>query len=61
MGDCPEGRTRSDSNITLERVLNEISFWAPDKKGEHVIVDAEYVGKVLADIEKNQDLSRYIL
>src|SRR5499425_475332 len=45
----------------MERVLDEISFSAPDKKGEHVIVDAEYVGKMLVDIVKDQDLSRYIL
>ena len=45
----------------MERVLDEISFSAPDKKGEHVIVDAAYVGKALTDIVKDQDLSRYIL
>jgi ATP-dependent HslUV protease ATP-binding subunit HslU len=45
----------------MERVLDEISFEAPDKKGEHVKVDADYVRKMLADIVKDQDLSRYIL
>ena len=45
----------------MERVLDEISFSAPDKKGEQITVDAEYVGKMLADIVKDQDLSRYIL
>ena len=40
---------------------DEISFDAPDKKGEHVKVDADYVRKMLADIVKDQDLSRYIL
>ncbi len=45
----------------MERVLDELSFDAPEKKGEHVIVDAEYVKKMLADIVKDQDLSRYIL
>jgi len=45
----------------MERVLDEISFSAPEKKGEHFTVDAEYVGKMLADIVKDQDLSRYIL
>jgi ATP-dependent HslUV protease ATP-binding subunit HslU len=45
----------------MERVLDEISFSAPEKKGEHFKVDAEYVGKMLADIVKDQDLSRYIL
>ncbi len=45
----------------MERVLDEISFDAPDKKGEHIAVDADYVRKMLTDIVKDQDLSRYIL
>jgi ATP-dependent HslUV protease ATP-binding subunit HslU len=45
----------------MERVLDEISFDASEKKGEHIIVDAEYVRKMLVDIVKDQDLSRYIL
>jgi ATP-dependent HslUV protease ATP-binding subunit HslU len=45
----------------MERVLDDISFSAPDKKGEQVKVDAEYVTRMLADIVKDQDLSRYIL
>jgi ATP-dependent HslUV protease ATP-binding subunit HslU len=45
----------------LEKVLDEISFEAPDLKKKNVKVDAAYVTKQLADIVKNQDLSRYIL
>src|SRR5712672_4668286 len=45
----------------MERVLDEISFSAPDRKGEQVIIDADYVRKMLTDIVKDQDLSRYIL
>jgi len=45
----------------MERVLDEISFDAPEKKGEHFKVDADYVRRTLADIVKDQDLSRYIL
>ena len=45
----------------MERVLDEISFSAPDKKGEQVTIDAAYVGKMLTDIVRDQDLSRYIL
>jgi ATP-dependent HslUV protease ATP-binding subunit HslU len=45
----------------MERVLDEISFDAPDKKGESFKVDADYVRHMLADIVKDQDLSRYIL
>ena len=45
----------------MERVLDELSFSAPEKKGEHVTIDADYVRKMLTDIVKDQDLSRYIL
>jgi len=45
----------------MERVLDVISFEAPDKKGQHITVDADYVRNMLTDIVKDQDLSRYIL
>jgi ATP-dependent HslUV protease ATP-binding subunit HslU len=48
----------------MERVLDEISFSAPEmakEKKEKVVVDADYVRKMVADIAKDQDLSRYIL
>src|ERR1700756_5363353 len=45
----------------LERVLDEISFEAPELKKKTVKVDASYVSKQLAEIAKNQDVSRYIL
>ncbi|MGH9492416.1 MAG: ATP-dependent protease ATPase subunit HslU, partial [Terriglobales bacterium] len=45
----------------MERVLDEISFDAPEMKTREVTVDADYVRKMLADIVKDQDLSRYIL
>ncbi len=45
----------------MERVLDEISFEGPDLKKKNVRIDAAYVQKQLADIVKNQDLSRYIL
>jgi ATP-dependent HslUV protease ATP-binding subunit HslU len=45
----------------MERVLDEISFNAPDMDDKAVNVDADYVKKMLADIVKDQDLSRYIL
>ena len=45
----------------MERVLDELSFEAPEKKGEAVTIDADYVRKMLTDIVKDQDLSRYIL
>jgi ATP-dependent HslUV protease ATP-binding subunit HslU len=45
----------------MEKVLEEISFAGPDLKKKTVKVDAVYVRKQLADIVKDQDLSRYIL
>ncbi len=45
----------------MEKVLDEISFEGPDLKKKTVRIDAAYVQKQLADIVKNQDLSRYIL
>jgi len=45
----------------MERVLDELSFDAPEKKGEQITISAEYVRKALTDIVKDQDLSRYIL
>src|ERR1700731_4392395 len=45
----------------LEKVLEEISFEAPEMKKKSVKLDAAYVQKQLADIVKDQDLSRYIL
>ena len=45
----------------MEKVLDTISFEAPDMKEKNVTVDADYVRKTLTDIVKDQDLSRYIL
>ena len=45
----------------MERVLDEISFNAPDMKEKSVNIDGDYVRKTLTDIVKDQDLSRYIL
>src|SRR5258705_9480132 len=45
----------------LEKILEEISFQGPDLKKKTVKIDAAYVRKQLAEIVKDQDLSRYIL
>ena len=45
----------------LEKVLEEISFDAPDMKKRTVKIDAAFVQKQLTDVVKDQDLSRYIL
>src|SRR5437868_2583024 len=48
----------------MERVLDEISFAAPEMAKDNkdkVVIDSDYVKKMVADIAKDQDLSRYIL
>ena len=45
----------------MEKLLEEISFEGPDLKKKNVTIDEAYVQKQLAEIVKNQDLSRYIL
>ena len=45
----------------IERVLDDLSFSAPDRSGETVVVDAAYVRTRVADLAKNADLSRFIL
>jgi ATP-dependent HslUV protease ATP-binding subunit HslU len=45
----------------MERVLDNISFDAPDMQEKNVTVDGDYVRNALTDIVKDQDLSRYIL
>jgi ATP-dependent HslUV protease ATP-binding subunit HslU len=45
----------------MEKTLDEISFAAPDMDQKQITIDAEYVRKMLAEIVKDQDLSRYIL
>jgi len=45
----------------LERVLEEVSYEAPDRKEKNLTVDAAYVRERLEGISKDEDLSRYIL
>lgn len=45
----------------LERLLDEISFTAPEMPGKEIAIDAQYVRDRLTPILKNEDLSRYIL
>jgi ATP-dependent HslUV protease ATP-binding subunit HslU len=45
----------------MERLLDEVSFEAPDMAGVQVKVDGAYVRRALSDIVQNQDLSRYVL
>ncbi|MEW6323693.1 MAG: ATP-dependent protease ATPase subunit HslU [Acidobacteriota bacterium] len=48
-------------HTVMERLLDEISFEAPELAGRSITIDAAYVRRMLADIVRNEDLSRYIL
>jgi ATP-dependent HslUV protease ATP-binding subunit HslU len=48
-------------HTVMERLLDEVSFHAPDLGGQSITIDPAYVDRMLADIAKSDDLSRYIL
>jgi ATP-dependent HslUV protease ATP-binding subunit HslU len=48
-------------HTVLERLLDEVSFHAPELDGQSITIDPAYVDRMLADIAKSDDLSRYIL
>jgi ATP-dependent HslUV protease ATP-binding subunit HslU len=48
-------------HTVLERVLDEVSFAAPDKSGQTVVIDQQYVEANIGDLARNTDLSRFIL
>jgi ATP-dependent HslUV protease ATP-binding subunit HslU len=45
----------------MERVLDEVSFTAPDQAGQKLVIDAKYVEAHIGDLARNVDLSRFIL
>ena len=48
-------------HTVMERLLDEVSFHAPELPGQSITIDAAYVDRMLADVVKSDDLSRYIL
>jgi len=48
-------------HTVMEKLLDEVSFEGPDLVNKHVTIDEAYVSRMLAEIVKNDDLSRYIL
>ncbi len=48
-------------HTVMEKLLDEVSFEAPDLDNKELTIDAAYVDRMLADIAGNEDLSRYIL
>jgi ATP-dependent HslUV protease ATP-binding subunit HslU len=45
----------------MEKLLEDVSFEAEERKGDKVLVDAAYVDKQLAEVARNTDLSKYVL
>ena len=45
----------------IERVFEELGFPAPDRSGEKVVVDADYVRAHLGELARSVDVSRYML
>ncbi|HEX6719963.1 MAG TPA: HslU--HslV peptidase ATPase subunit, partial [Burkholderiaceae bacterium] len=48
-------------STVMERLLDEVSFEAPNRSGERVNIDAATVDARLEELARNEDLSRYIL
>jgi ATP-dependent HslUV protease ATP-binding subunit HslU len=48
-------------HTVMEKLLDEISFEAPDLSDKNITIDEAYVDRMLADIVRNEDLSRYVL
>ncbi len=48
-------------HTVLERVFEELSFTAPDRAGDKVVLDAAFVEKYLGDLARSTDISRYVL
>jgi ATP-dependent HslUV protease ATP-binding subunit HslU len=48
-------------HTVIERLLEDISFDAPEMKDEKIVIDRQYVRRKLSDVVKDEDLSRYIL
>lgn len=68
MADLAHHVNQSTQNIgarrlhtVLERVVEEVSFDAPDRREKRVVIDAAFVGERLDGLAKDEDLSRYIL
>jgi ATP-dependent HslUV protease ATP-binding subunit HslU len=45
----------------MERVFEDLSFTAPDRDGDSVVVDAGFVETHLGELSRTTDLSRYVL
>jgi ATP-dependent HslUV protease ATP-binding subunit HslU len=48
-------------HTVMEKLLDDVSFEAPEMRDRNVVIDEAYVDRMLADIVRNEDLSRYVL
>ncbi len=48
-------------HTVMEKLLDDVSFEAPEMRDRNVVIDEQYVDRMLADIVRNEDLSRYVL
>ncbi len=48
-------------HTVMEKLLDDVSFEAPEMRDRNVVIDEDYVNRMLADIVRNEDLSRYVL
>ena len=61
-GDPPERRQSHDSpHGRLQRLLEDLSFEAPEMDGARVVIDAAYVNQRLEKLTQDEDLSKFIL
>ena len=61
MNDSLENIGARRLSTVMEKLLEEISFTAEDRKGESLVIDAAFVEAQLAGIARDTDLSRYVL
>ena len=61
MNDRTENIGARRLHTVMEKLLDEISFEGPDLVEKDITIDEAYVNRMLAEIVKNEDLSRYIL
>ena len=58
---APSPLTARRLHTVMEKLLDNVSFDAPDLVEKELTIDAAYVDRMLSEIARNEDLSRYIL
>ena len=52
---------KEEKDEEIERVFEELSFTAPDRSGETIVIDADFVEENLGGLQSSADLARYVL